>query len=181
MKRTVMTAVFLSCLLILTGCFLFNDFDQSTSLAENALKNGSASSALNYAEEAFIAARDNGEKSKAMMLKGYAYYLLGQYANASTAFDGSLNYSSNNDSISGKILSLFMLNSNSLVLEYIEEISLLPDSWSLEINNISIDKTSLYRTAALSAKLVKNQQKFNEIQIYLNQSLAAKMEAFFDE
>lgn len=179
MKKTVLFLLLLI-ILVLSGCFLFTDFNQTIRLAENALKSGSGSTALEYANEALLAAQNDAEKSKGYMLKGYAYYLLGQYTTASGTFDTSLNLVSDYSAYAGKILTLFMMGNEQLILGYFEKIESIPENWFFELNGQRIEKSTLYNTFAISAKLKDDQIKFEEVRSLINSDLAMKLEAFFE-
>jgi hypothetical protein len=181
MKKLFFCFVFVLLLFLLSGCMFFTNFEKTVSLAENAIRSGSGTNALNYAEEALNIAQNDEQKSKAFMLKGYAHYLLAQYSSASSSFGSSLNYSANYDSYSGKILSLFMLGSNSLLPEYIDELNSFPELWSFTLNKDIINKGKLYEAIALSASLLKNQTAFSQVKNKIDSDLAVKMEAFFNE
>lgn len=168
-------------IIIFSGCIISNNFSSYHQLALNAIANGSKESASNYSSILLNTAENNEQKSIALMTRGYACFLSMEYNEALLQFTDSLELVENDASLTGLILSYFMLNQYDIMNFHLDSLQSVSSNWFMTVNLEVLTKEKIFEIYALTNAIMGDRENFDYVKSKVTPEIIQKMEGFFFE
>src|SRR6056297_260229 len=180
MKKIILLLVF-SLIICCTSCMVSNEFSSFYHLAITAIANGSEDTVLEYSLRLKELSKTKEENSIAHMIRGYGYYLSGNYNQALTEYDLSRNYSDTEEAYTGILLSYALMSDYEMINLHLDFLENIPDRWTFLVNKETITKSRLYELCALSSAIQKNREIFDSLKDKISIEKTHELEGFFFE
>ncbi|GEM_PF-4365208 len=179
LREALVFLLFISIVVPFVSCSNHVNLSRLEQLTKEALKEGSAESALLYSSRAIEQAETEAERSSAYALHGFANYIHSDYSKAFEAFRTSNTHERNEDASAGIILGAFGKKDYAYVIDHRSLVETLSGEWRFILGGTSLNQTVLFETVSLSACIKGNRGVYDDIKQHLDNNTREKMEAFF--